>query len=356
MRIVALVALVVPAGIAASAKPPEPFWTEGASAQIRKERSLLARVAERALPAVVSITTEPFLEPDGPEPQKGLGAGFVVHPDGWILTASHVVEDAAEVLVRLEGEEPLEVEARVVGQDADTDVALLKIETPRPLPVLKLASADSVEIADWIIVIGNPFGLGHTVTVGVVSHKGRGDIAPSGRTNWLDYLQTDASINPGSSGGPVLNAQGEVVAMANAVNTAGQGIGFAVPIDWVKPVLPALKAYGTVRRPWLGAHIEDVAPDVARLLGPEVDRGPLVVEVDPEGPGAAAGLKPGDVVIALDGQRIHHARKLMSQVASSTPGRTASLEVRRNGRPLRLSLKLKEARAVACGDRPGCAR
>ena len=325
------------------------LWTEAAARRVRHERSQLSQVARAAMPAVVSITTEPALtseaalSAEAPEPgQRGIGSGFVIHPDGYILTSSHVVEGAREVRVALRGRDglPEEYLARVVGQDPRTDCALLKIDAKRRLPVLRLASARDVEIADWIVVIGSPFGLSHTVTVGVVSFKGRTDVTPNGRSGDFDYLQTDASINPGNSGGPVLDARGDVIGIANAVNVAGQGISFAVPIDIAKAVLPQLRAHGRVRRGWLGVSVQDASSDLVESLGlPDGTRGVVVTEVVEKGPGARGGLRVGDVITRLDGKRVTRAHALRWELASREAGRTAALQLER-GRRFVLNVKV----------------
>jgi serine protease Do len=244
---------------------PEKFWREAKSPR-RSHPSQLARAAARALPAVVAITTHTSAQSS--QDSAGLGAGFIVTPDGYILTSEHVVEGATDVRVQLwnAGEPSEEVPARVVGVDKATDTALLKVDVRRRLPSLRLASAADVQLADWVVVIGNPFGLSQSVTVGVVSYQGRTDINPTGAPGYLDDLQTDAPINPGSSGGPILDLAGDVVAIANAVNVSGQGIGFGIPIDIAKAVLPQLKASGSVRRGWLGGSVEDLTPELTEVF------------------------------------------------------------------------------------------
>ncbi len=236
-----------------------------------------------------------------------------------------------------------EFPARLVGQDERTDCALLKIDAGRRLPALKLSSASQVQVADWIVVIGNPFGLEHSVTVGVVSYKGRTDVTPNGREGDYDYLQMDASINPGNSGGPVLDLHGDVVAIANAVNVAGQGIGFAVPIDIAKAVLPHLKAYGHVRRGWMGIDVQDYSPSVAARLGlSHPARGVVVTQVTEDSPGERAGLRTGDVIVSMDAERVVRAHKLRWQVAARGVGHTVVLQVRRGQRPLRMRVRLQQ--------------
>jgi serine protease Do len=313
---------------------------------VRAQRSSLSKVARSAMPSVVSITTLPeSTEPSasGEEPQKGIGSGFIIHPDGYILTSAHVVEGAGKVSISVDSPRGYAetFEARVVGQDVRTDCALLKIDAGRKLPALKLSSSSHVDVADWIVVIGSPFGLEHSVTVGVVSYKGRTDVSPNGREGDSDYIPMDASINPGNS---VLDLHGDVVAIANAVNVAGQGIGFAVPIDIAKAILPQLKAYGEVRRGWLGFDVRDLSPEVASELGLSTKgRGGVVVWAVAEGgPARRAGLRPGDVIVSVDAQRVERASKLSWQLAARGVGKSVVLQVRRGQQPMKVRVTLEE--------------
>jgi serine protease Do len=321
--VVVFAALVCALALPAQATGRERLWLEASNRTLNHQRATLSDVARRAMPAVVSITTKQLTAEtavSGEEPQKGIGSGFIIHPDGYILTSAHVVE----------------------GEDDRTDCALLKIEAPRRLPVLKLASASHVRSADWIVVIGNPFGLAHSVTVGVVSYMGRTDVTPNGRDGDFDYIQMDASINPGNSGGPVLDLHGDVVAVANAVNVAGQGIGFAIPIDIAKTVIPHLKAHGRVRRGWMGISVQDFSPEVADAYNLPRGRGVVVTDVAEGGPGERAGLQAGDVIVGLDARRVQRAHTLRWQVAARGVGRDVRLTVHRIGRPMKMTVKLEE--------------
>jgi serine protease Do len=333
-RALALAGLLV----ATSAGAHEQLWVNAKQERVRHQRSELTRVARKALGSVVSITTiqAPTSEQvasslaSSVEPQKGLGAGFIIHPDGYILTSQHVIENATEIRASLlvgDGKTE-EYPVRVVGADRQSDFALLKIDVPRKLPVLKLGSAKAVDVADWVVVIGNPFGLGHSVTVGVVSYKGRQDVTPSGRSGFFDYLQTDASINPGSSGGPILDLHGDVVAIANAVNVSGQGIGFGIPIDMAKVVIPDLARHGAINRGWLGVAVEDGGDGV------------LISEVMDGGPAARAGLLVGDVIQGVNRSRVERALALRWRVATSGAGRWVRLRIRRGGEPLSMRIRL----------------
>jgi serine protease Do len=352
--------------IAASASAGDRFWVEARQQRLHHQHSDMVRVARRSLGAVVSITTvQPAAqsaaargEPAGSgEPQKGLGAGFLIHPDGYILTSHHVVDGASEVEVTLlgPGGRPERVPALVIGTDPHTDLALLQVRVGRKLPVLTLGSARHVEVADWVVVIGNPFGLGHSVSVGVVSFKGRTDITPVGRNGYFDYLQTDASINPGNSGGPILDLDGHVVAIANAVNVTGQGIGFGIPIDLVKPVLPQLRERGSVRRGWLGVTVQDITPEQAASLDAAARRGVIVSEVVDGGPAARAGIKVGDVICRVGKARVERAHALRWKVATRGAGRWLSLQVRRGERPLSVRVRLEDVPAGETGHRGGSA-
>ncbi|HZZ86609.1 MAG TPA: trypsin-like peptidase domain-containing protein [Anaeromyxobacteraceae bacterium] len=368
--------------LALAAAPPEagtapagggsPLYTELRGAAPRSPLPDLTRIVKGAMPAVVGVVTtappEPGKGPRGPgapndlfdrnhggTPRKGLGTGFVIHRDGWILTNAHVVEGAAEVEVDL-GEEGQRLPARVVGADAPTDVALLKIEPPEPLPVVPLGDSDRVEIAEWALVLGNPFGLSHSVTFGIVSHTGRDDVSPAGRDGFYDFIQTDASINPGNSGGPVLNLRGEVVGIATAVNATGQGIGFAVPINMAKEIVGQLREHGKVVRSWLGVSVREVSRDLALAAGLGASRGVMVTGVAAGGPAAQAGLRVGDLITGFGGQAVRTAARLRWQVATAGVGRRVSLQIRRGPgeeRALAVDLTLAPAGEVLAGSPEG---
>ncbi|HEX8436202.1 S1C family serine protease [Archangium sp.] len=322
----------------------ERLWVEAQQRAVRQERSALSQVAQAAMPAVVSITTSQAGPSAEAEEQKGIGSGLIIHPDGYILTSAHVIEGAEDITISVYSERgyPEDFPAEVVGEDSRTDFALLKIKAPRKLPVLKLSSASRVEVGDFVVVIGNPFGLTHSVTAGVVSAKGRTDVTPNGRDGDFDYMQVDASINPGNSGGPVLDLHGNVVAIANAVNVAGQGIGFAIPVDIAKAILPHLHKYGRVRRGWMGVSVQDSSPQVVQSYGLLNPKGVVVTDVQEGGPASRAGLKVGDVIEGMDSGRVERAHKLRWQVAARGVGHSVVLRVRRGEKPLRMRVKLEE--------------
>ncbi len=336
---------------ALSAAGPEPgapaLYTEGVrpASQLPMAAGLpdLSRLAQGAIPAVVGVVTTQAASPSAANddslrdlfdrlhdgPRKGIGSGFVIHRDGWVITNAHVVEGAERVEVDL-GEGVPRIPARLVGLDGESDVALLKVEPPRPLAVVPLGDSDRITVAEWVMVIGSPFGLDHSVTVGIVSHTGRTDIAPVGRPGSYDFIQTDASINPGNSGGPVLNLRGEVIGIATAVNATGQGIGFAIPINMAKEILGQLRARGRVVRSWLGVSVRELpaAPGAA-------EAGVQVTEVTSGGPAAGAGLQVGDVITTIQGHAVRTPARLRWYVATAGVGREVELRLRRGEGPER---------------------
>ena len=323
---------------------PGRVWVEARQRSVHEQRSALGQVASAAMPAVVSITTRQPASTTGGEAQKGIGSGLIIHADGYILTSYHVIEGAQDITISVLSEQgyPEDYPAQVVGEDTRTDFALLKIQAPRRLPVLKLSSASRVDVGDWVVVIGNPFGLTHSVTAGVVSAKGRTDVTPNGREGDFDYMQVDASINPGNSGGPVLDLHGNVVAIANAVNVAGQGIGFAIPVDIAKAVLPHLLKYGKVRRGWMGVSVEDCTPAVVKAYGLARPQGVVVSGVLEGSPASRAGLQVGDIIESLDAGRVERAHMLRWQVAARGVGGHVLLRVQRGERHMQLRVRLED--------------
>jgi len=259
-----------------------------------------------------------------------------VSADGYILTNNHVVEKADEVTVTLLDKE--EFKAKVVGTDPKTDIALIKIDTSKKLPFVSLGDSEKLEVGEWVVAIGNPFGLGHTVTTGIVSAKGR--IIGSGPYD--DFIQTDASINPGNSGGPLFNLKGEVVGINTAIIQGGQGIGFATPIQLAKSVLEQLKDKGKVTRGWLGVYIQRLTPDVAEKLGVPGKRGALVSDVTKDGPAEKAGIKSGDVILAFNGKEIKDEHELPAAVASTQPGKKVDVKVVRDGKEVVIPVTIAE--------------
>jgi serine protease Do len=266
---------------------------------------------------------------------RSLGSGVIVNAAGYILTNAHVVDQTTEILVRLSDRH--EFPAQIVGRDPKTDIALIKIAADQPLSVATLGDSDALQIGEWVLAIGNPFGFEHSVTAGIVSGKGR-DL---GSSPYDQYIQTDAAINPGNSGGPLVNMRGEVVGINTAI-IPNSHIGFAIPINLAKTVLVQLKDQGRVTRAWLGILIQPVPREAAASLGLPDDRGALVSEVVAGSPAAAAGLKVGDVIVALDGQPVVEARDLPRLVAGRPVGSTAEVAFLREGKRQTVRLTLGE--------------
>ena len=264
--------------------------------------------------------------PQGKMKTHALGSGFVIDVDGLILTNNHVVEKADEIKIKTVGEK--EYDATVVGRDPRTDLALIKIKKGPKFPkAAVLGDSDAIRVGDWVIAVGNPFGLGNTVTSGIISAKGR----IIGAGPYDDFLQTDAAINPGNSGGPLFNMNGEVVGVNTAIVAQGQGIGFAIPVSEVKQVLAQLKS-GKVIRGWLGVMIQDITPDLAESFGIKETKGVIVGDVVQDGPAEKAGIKRGDVITAFNGKEIDNAHALSRTVGSTAPDSAATVQIIREGK------------------------
>lgn len=258
--------------------------------------------------------------------QRSLGSGFIIGKDGFIVTNNHVIENADKIEVILKNEK--EFDAEIVGRDANTDLALIKIKAIGNLPVLKFGDSDTLSVGQWVMAIGNPFGLEHTVTAGIVSAKGR--VIGSGPYD--DFIQTDASINPGNSGGPLLNMEGEVVGINTAIVAGGQGIGFAIPVNLAKGIIEQLKNSGEVTRGWLGVGIQDISEEVAAYYGIKERKGVLVTEVFPGDPADTAGIKPKDIILSVDGKTVENSRELTGMIANIRVGDKVKIKVMRDGR------------------------
>ncbi len=320
-------------------------------------------LAKAAAPAVVNISTErevsgrdmfgfppgmdrfferfgPFQQDPRPRKQSSLGSGFIISSDGYIVTNNHVVDGADKIFVTLQGaeEKGQSLEAKLIGTDQETDLALLKVESSKPLPVLPFGDSDAMEVGDWVLAIGNPFGLSHTVTAGIVSAKGR-DIHSGPFDN---FLQTDASINPGNSGGPLLNMNGEVVGINTAIVASGQGIGFAIPSNLADRVVMDLKSGKKVSRGWIGVSIQDMDENTAKALGMEGVKGALIGSVMPGEPAARAGLKAGDVITRVGRTDVHSSSELLRSIAALKPGTAVDVTVMRAGREINATITLGE--------------
>jgi serine protease Do len=330
--------------------------SEARAADIPMVPASFSDLAEKVSPAVVNIRTvktikgksrapgpfrgEPFGEDDpmkeffdrffGPETlpdfkQRSLGSGFIIDAKGYVVTNDHVVEDADKIKVFLKNEK--EYDAKIVGRDVNTDIALIKITSQDNFPAAKLGNSDALKVGQWVVAIGNPFGLEHTVTAGIVSAKGR--VIGSGPYD--DFIQTDASINPGNSGGPLINLQGEVVGINTIIIAGGQGIGFAIPVNLVKEVVDQLKESGEVTRGWLGVSIQDLPPELADYFGIKDHQGVLVADVVAGDPAEAAGIRPRDIILGINGEEIKDSRALLNKVAQLDVGEIAEVSILRDG-------------------------
>jgi serine protease Do len=270
--------------------------------------------------------------------QKSLGSGVIIDKEGYILTNNHVVEKATSIKVKLS--DGKEYDAKVIGKDAKTDIALIKVNVRSSLPVAALGDSDKLEVGDWVMAIGNPYGLDHTVTAGIVSAKGR----VIGQGPYDDFIQTDASINPGNSGGPLFNLRGEVVGINTAIISGGQGIGFAIPVNMAKALLPQLKTSGKVVRGWLGVVIQKVTPDLAKSLGLKVLEGALVSDVIEDSPAAKSGIKRGDVIVSFDGKPIKEIDQLPRIVAATPVGKKAKVGLIREGSSVEVDVTITEGK------------
>ncbi len=270
--------------------------------------------------------------------QTGIGSGFIVSQDGLVITNEHVISGATDIKVTIGGKEK-EYNAKVVGADYDLDLAVLKIEGASSLPYLKMGDSSKVKAGNWAVAIGNPFGFDHTVTVGVISAKGR-PITVENR-HYENLLQTDAAINPGNSGGPLLNLKGEVIGINTAVAQA-QGIGFAIPTNTVKSVLDELKNQGKVSHPWLGIQMSDLDQDLAQYFDLQSTDGVVILGVIPGSPAEQGGLQQRDVILELDGKKIKDAQQLAKAIEEMKIGQKATLLVYRNGRLLNLTFAVGE--------------
>jgi serine protease Do len=335
----------------------------GQKAPVARNQSLEAMsdnfeaVAKATTPSVVAITvtttgkkTQQEMPPDffrffGPDaqPQQGYGSGFIVTSDGYIATNNHVVEDAASDGIEVQINEKARYKAKLIGTDPSTDLAVIKIDA-KDLPVAVLGNSDSVHIGEWVLAIGNPLGLNSTVTAGIISAIGRNIRIIQDNYGIENFIQTDAAVNPGNSGGPLVNMSGEVVGINSAIATTNQryqGYSFAVPVNLFKVVATDLIKYGSVRRGYIGVQIKDVDQTLADAVGLKEAKGVLVDKLVKDGAGERAGLKEGDVILSIDGKEVNAANELQATVASHHPGDQVTLRIYRDGKTLEKTVTLK---------------
>ncbi len=323
-----------------------------------------ADIAEKIQPAVVNISTTqtigaiieqipqtgngeelPRSRENNPIHQfkrRSLGSGLIIEKDGYIITNNHVIEASNEIRVKLSDDQ--EFQAKMIGRDVKTDIALIKIEpVKQELPVAALGNSDALRVGEWVIAVGNPYGLSQTVTAGIISAKGRVIGGP-----YDDFIQTDASINPGNSGGPLVNINGEVIGINSAIfgqveqNRFAQGIGFAIPINIVRDVVDDLQQYGKVKRGWVGIVIQEITPEIAASFNLPNTKGALVTNIVPDGPADKAGVVRGDVILRFNGAEIAHSIDLPRLAADYEPGANSSLLLNRDGEEILLPLTLGE--------------
>jgi serine protease Do len=271
-------------------------------------------------------------------PMQALGTGFIIREDGLIVTNNHVIEGADVINVQLSEKSSKVYEAKLIGSDQRTDIALIKIVGNEKFPVAQLGNSKDLEVGEWVAAFGNPFGQGHTMTKGIISAKGR----EIGEINRFPLIQTDAPINPGNSGGPLVNMKGLVIGVNSAIDARAQGIGFAIPIDEVKSILPQLEKNGKIRKGYLGVALADLDPQAAMALGMKDDEGAMVAQVERGGPAAKAGIKPYDVIIEFDGKKVKDSNSLRDAVADAKIGESVIAKIQREGKALTLKINLSE--------------
>lgn len=336
-RLLAFVAVLLLAGCAASAPPGGALWQEGATgavpAEIARLNDHLGQLAERLKPGLVQVRVQRAQQPAGEteepgppdEPRRTTGSGFLIREDGLLVTNAHVVADATRIQVRLE--DGRRFEGKLVGKDTRVDLALVKMDGARGLPVLPLGDSNRVRVGEFVLALGHPFGLEQTVSFGIVSRKGAPlRVAAPG----FDFIQTDASVNPGNSGGPLVNMAGEVVGV-NSMAARNGSIGFAIPVNLVKSLLPQLVEKGKVEWGWLGVGIDEVSEEDLAKLGLKEARGVVIRRVMPGEPADKGGVKANDVILAVDGARVDSPRDLQRLIATATVGKIVKLTVVREG-------------------------
>ncbi|MGZ9151118.1 MAG: Do family serine endopeptidase [Nitrospira sp.] len=341
--VAALLSVVIGRGQAEAVSPDSPGIR-----MLEEIQAVITELAEQAKPSVVNLfpitgASRPREGPGERTPNaSGSGSGLIVDSDGHIVTNNHVIGDANQIEVRFSDKTRLI--AHVVGKDPDTDLAVLKVTTDRPLPSARFGDSAGVKVGQWVLAVGNPFGLDRTVTLGVVSGIGRENINLS---RYENFIQTDASINPGNSGGPLFNLRGEVIGINTAIINFAQGIGFAIPSNMAKQIIEQILAKGKVVRGWLGVGIQPLTPELGKKFGVAEGEGVLVNEVFEKDPAALAGIKPGDVIVRIDGAVVDSPNKLSRLIATLTPGATSKIEVVRDLKHVTVDVPLTERRELA---------
>ena len=369
---------VTPQGNAERLSPAAPPPAEAQTVAAPAGYPDFATLAERVMPAVISVLTtdnvtrsdmrqfhrdvDPFdfffgpnQSPDmrGPRVRRGAGSGFFISSDGLAITNNHVVEGAEKIEVILSTDDNSKLPAKVIGRDPATDMALIKVEGKSPFTPLKLGDSDSLRVGEWVMAVGNPLNMPHTVTAGVVSAKGR-QLGLSPETqSFENFIQTDAAINLGNSGGPLVNLRGEVVGINTAINAAGQNIGFAVPVNTVKSVLTQLKEKGKVVRGYLGVNIQNIDQNIQDAFGLASRDGAFVQNVEDGGPADKAGIKKGDTIVAVNGAPVKETRQLIDAVSAMPPDRKVEIEVVRDGKRKPLTVTLGERPSALGQDEDG---
>ncbi|MBI1807366.1 MAG: Do family serine endopeptidase [Ignavibacteria bacterium] len=330
-------------------------------------------VSKAVTPTVVTITVTTkvkpksndlneffhFFGPDGkfpePEPQQGAGSGVVISPDGYILTNNHVVDDASENGIEVIQNDKHRMKAKIIGTDPTTDLAVIKVEETN-IPTAAFGNSDNLEVGEWVVAIGNPLGLQSTVTAGIISAIGRGNIGVIRDTYGIEnFIQTDAAINPGNSGGPLVNLNGEVIGINAAIATTNaryQGYGFAIPINLARSVAEDLIKSGKVRRGYIGVRIQAVDEAMAKALGMENAQGVIIQNIEKDGAAESAGLKESDVIISVDGKEVNAANELQSYIARKHPGDQVTLKIYRDGKPMTkiVTLRSRKEETVTAKD------
>ena len=351
LSLLSAIVLILQLNVAQGGTEPDrsaPTRSANGLQMLEEIQTVITELAESAKPSVVNLfpLSGPGRARELPQDRipnsPGSGSGLIVDADGHIVTNNHVIGDATEIEVRLSDKSTLI--GQVIGKDPDTDLAVIKVTPEHPLVYAKFGDSSSVRVGQWVLAVGNPFGLDRTVTLGVVSGIGRENINLS---RYENFIQTDASINPGNSGGPLFNLHGEVIGINTAIINFAQGIGFAIPSNMAKQVIQQLLAKGRVVRGWLGVGIQPLTPELARKFGVREGEGVLVNEVFEKDPAASAGIKPGDIITKIDGNPVDTPNRLSRLVAGLLPGATTKVEVVRDQTRLTLEVGLTERRDTA---------